>query len=521
MTTETLNKKLADVFASGVGTAGLEVGTDVSLGRSAYTQIPHRMVKKWAARVSTDRKSLANYEAYVARRNGDEYVFVVSPEGPIPASDQPVPSYRGSPGDMSGCYGWVTSGCLYCYSGSLWLRRLDGSNDEAVDVAIDEFHVESPTADDVMAFYAVNVGHIEDESFSAGTRFWIHAARFWAVVSGFVASVKQMEFRVVKDPVSYPDDANEFAVYCVNFRDNAWTSCVARAASWRKTGHAAGGKVVAGFPRRWIEKLNFGPVTDNIASRRQEWQTVTRAFVLATHAASVHNVLALVAPNDINHWASINPSYGLVTHWDIHASVRCRLAPNSQVAGVAMVVDSMVVFKRLVQEGLAPLVASAGQARALREALTTVESFGLQCASHASWFLSGHPLRRQPRPFNQKDPTFAELVGELAVVAREFYPSTPIAKSHALANAAEQLCNPAALGTWRALAREKDRLSAEKAALVYRRMRMGRNDANPTAQFTAGVAIEYNRQLINIAAVVGVTPRAMVAARSGSSVILA
>jgi len=514
MATDALSAILAEVFANGRGAAGLEIGTDPGLPRRQYIQVPRRMVKNWAAKVNPDTRNLVNYEAMRSYLAGREHVFnhpAGSPE-PLRSTDDIIAPYAGSAAAMAGQFGWITSGNLLSHIGHLYLEQEveDTARFETDDVLLDDFYVDAPTVDDVRAFYTVNVGHIDDEAFDEATRLWIHATRYWSVTSGLVATTKQAEWTIVDNPTHYAAGADEFAQFCVGFRENAWTASAARATSWRKTNHATGGTTVTGFPRRWIQKMGFAPRQTDRAQASAAWRVLTNAFYVATHASSVHAVLALMAPTDRNHWACIDPKLGLLPKWDLHTSARIRMTPNTQVAGAAMVTDAFVVLKMLVREGLAPLLVSSGEIQALRSAYDTVETQGICCATYARWFLDGHPDGNEPIEFSQKDPAHAELVGELGIVAKEYYRGTTIAGSLSLENAATQMANEVARNVWQSIGRQKETLSEGQVTTIYARIRGASTAASirGLASDTPDVAIaavrDYNAALDQIAGIVGV-----------------
>jgi len=453
------NATLAAVFQNGRGEAGLEVGTDPGLATSEHIQIPRCLIKPWVARTS------------------------------------PEPKVDGAPDTA------ISAGLIYVHGGKLFKRADDGS----IGPRLYDFQITAPTYDDVRRFVAVNLTHIRDADFDDNTTRWIHATRFWAAVSGFVATTKSNEYIVVDDPTDIPDGVNAIADFIAGYSANSWTASAARATSWRKSNHATGGEIASGFPRRWLQKEGYWPTDRDRAVQQRGARLATSAFYLATHASSVHAVLALMAPTDDDHWACIDPQFGLIPEWDVKESTIIRMVPKTQVAGVSMVTDAVVALRMLVKEGLAPLLESADQYMALATAYRTVEKNGIKAASYAGWFLDGHPNHNPRIPFNQKDLAFAELVGELGVVATKYYSNTSIGESPALDNAAKQMAPDTARQNWTALGRAKRSTAPTDMFRVYGRIKGASTSAavnnilsEDVVQRTAAVT-GYNESLKSMA----------------------
>lgn len=440
--TAAVNAAFERIFTNGVGEAGLEVGLDPGLPTDQYIQIPESMVKRWAARYSA-----ASWETLKAA------ALKLTPPVTLPAT---MAEWGGDYAAQAGRAGWVTSGQLLVQGGSLWHRHVATGKAVKCDV----FHIEPFTADDVRNFVTVNIGHIRDADFSRATQCWIHACRFWSVTAGLVASTKSAEHVTVANPTAIAQGIDDICIFIAGFSANAWTAAAARAASWRKTNHATGGGTVQGFPRRWLNKMGYIEAHADRAAMSAHMRNVTNAFYVATHACSVHSVLALMAPDDKDHWAEVKPEFGLVPKWDIGTSAKIRMIPKTQIAGAAIVVDSIVVLKMAIKEGVAPLIGSLSQVDALVEAYEEVETNGIRCAVYAKWFLEGNWDGFKPVDFNQKDAAFADLAGELAVVGTKYYAGSTIAGSMALQNAASQLGSPDAHASWAALAAQRRQLSS-------------------------------------------------------------
>lgn len=470
---------LTSLFSNGRGEAGLEVGVDPGLSPSEHIRVPRSMVKAWAAKVQIDDDNVQNYisalkaGAVVAASKPKKKTKGKEPAVPAPVVVIPegnkVDAYPGDPAACVNKFGWITSGAIYVQDGYYFVRYTVA--DEDVDVIISEFYLAPHTRADIEGFYAVNQAHIRAGDFSVPQQMWIHAVRFWSVVSGFVDTSTSREFEVVDNPTVPAGGAAEFVQFCIDFRSNAWTACAARAGTWRKTNHATGGDIVSGFARRWLSKMGYMSTSQNREVAARENRNVTSAFYIATHAACVHSVLANMAHADSNHWALVNPRFGMVIDWDIKDSALIRMVPNTQVAGGAMVADAVVVLTMLVKEGLAPLLSSQGESGSLIAAHEQLKEGGIQCATYAKWFLDGHPNGVKPVTFNQKESGFASLIGELGFVAMRYYTGTTIAGSAALQSAAAQMGSDMAGTAWAAIGRHKQTLSSDQVVAAYGALR--------------------------------------------------
>jgi hypothetical protein len=480
--TATLNK----IFANGRGEAGLEVGVDPGLAISEHIRIPRSMVKAWAGKI---KPGTENERAW-RRMTGST---VPAPKGKKKGqSNEPSPSsspsavdireYPGTPGECVHLPGWLTRGDITIVDQTYSVTRVVSG--ESLTVELDEFYVDPFTSDDIRNFWTVNQGHIVAPDFDEATQMWIHAIRFWSVVSGFVVTTHSKEYLVIEDPDEVALGADEFVPFAVDYRSNAWTACAARAGTWRKTNHATGGDIVAGFARRWLSKMGYMPTETNREARVRAEKSVTRAFYIATHAACVHSILANMAHADPNHWARVNPAHGLITSWDIKDSALIRMVPNTQVAGGAMVADAVVVLGMLVKEGLAPMLESVGEVKALVSSYESLRDGGIKCATYAKWFLDGHPKQASFQVFNQKDPAHAALIGELGQVADKYYKGTTIADSAALKSAASQMASTTCADTWAAIGRRKQTLSSEQVVAAYSALR-GASAADAVARLTS------------------------------------
>lgn len=464
---------LAKVFANGRGEVGLEVGADPGLATANYIQIPKCLEKPWVARSDGARAA---------------------------KPDETIEQLRAVDG-------WIHSGTLLVHEGRLWIPKADGTRGREVT----DFRCEKPTYDDVRRFVAANLTHIRDAEFTPEVVKWVHAIRFWSVVSGFVTATKSTEYTIIPDPADIPEAVDDIAQFILSYSGQAWTACAARATSWRKSNHATGGEHATGFPRRWLQKEGQWPTTVDRNQRARAEKLATDAFYVATHPSSVHAVLALMASDDDCHWALINPKYGLIPQWDVRESTKVRISPKTQVAGVSMVTDAMVCLQMLTKEGISPLLTEYSQFTALVQAYNVVEKNGIKVASYANWFLDGHPLKYTRVAFNQKDSRYAALVGELGAAAESYYARTTIGESPSLKNAAMQMCSDSARQTWVQLAKAKKQMNVTAIMRAYGRIRGASaaariSDINSADTAERAVAVTaYNDLLTKIAAAIGVT----------------
>jgi len=475
-----IDRKLAEIFKNGNPEVGLEAGTDQGLSPDDYIRIPRRMLKKWAVKTVVD----GAYDR---------------------TAEDTISTLDGKPG-------WVIAGTgstrewVIVNGGKYYLEAANGATGTGAEFT-DIFH-EPHTADDLRAFIVANTGHISADRLRVEQYWWVHAVRFWSVVSGLVLGSKQTEYTIVPDPTEGLDAANEMAQRVASYQAEALTASAARSASWRKSNHATGGDIATGFPLKWMSKNGHWPmaVDRDTSAQRQ----ATTAFYVATHATCVHNTLAMMAPNDPGHWAKIDPRGGLIMNWEIRDSVKLRMSSMTQVAGTSAVVDSMVCLRALVGEGIAPFLMAAGQFERLQQKEAVVAAGGVRVASYANWFLDGHPDRTVRIAFNQQDAACSDLVGELAIAATVYYAGTTIARSPALANAATNLGSEAARTRWTMLARQK-RMASNEVLLAAYATASGNTAASVLRDLNAtnepdrkAAADEYNRILARAATAAGV-----------------
>lgn len=451
MDTKLFNQKLKAIFSNGHGEVGLEVGTDAGLALDEFIQIPKCMKKPWCAKLDA-----ADFHT----KTGTE----------LPKRIKPF--YEGASClEFMGEVGWVTSGNVQIHNGQKSCQV--NFKNQFYWIKITEFHIDQGTVDDLKAFFSVNVGHIRDLALDVSDLNWVHAIRYWATVAGFVVSTKSNEYTIVDDPESFAAGADDFVKFAINYSSSSWTACAARATSWRKTNHATGGEIASGYPRRWLVKENkFADITDKQQRLKQERQK-TAAFYIATHGSSVHVILSMMAKEDKHHWSEFDPSYGFIQTWDVGQSTTVRMSPADQVAGSAIVVDSLVVLKMLLSEGLVPLLMNIAQINSLIDAYDKVNNNSVACAIYSKWFLDGHPLHHKPVFFSQRDPSFLELAVELAIVAQRYYTGSTISASAALQNISQQATNEMIRTNWASITTSRKDIASNDFVIAVKKLKGG------------------------------------------------
>lgn len=459
-----VNTMLKAIYSNGTGEAGLEVGADPGLTEAEYVAIPMRCLKRFAVHLKNKEDAKIGADgrivAAVPWQAGELHPY--DPNDDFAQVEGAVDWFIVTPpADVEGMSGRQASQRMHFVYFQGDVITYEGR-------AVDDVHVEQADYADLCALAEVNLARLPAGELSDDlTRFAV-ATRIWSVLSGLVTTTKSFEWDIVADPSATSDRAKEIARYAAEHPAQAWTASAARATSWRKTNHCTGGPVAAGFPQRFLAKEGMWASGPDRAANAVAHRASTKAFYLATHAVSVHAALALMLPKDDHHWASICPSAGIIIRWNIHASTMIRMSPRTQVAGSALVVDSVTVIRMLIKEGLAPLLGNLEQAEALRAAFETVESEGMNVAVYARWFFEGAINEPAKVEFSQKDPAFADLVGELAVVATQYYSQSTIAGSASLKNAAAQMADENARNVWTALGAERRRMAPEKILKVAR-----------------------------------------------------
>lgn len=448
MAQNVIANKLAKFFSNGFPQVGLEVGTDAGLDPYHYIHIPRSLAKAWAYREVVEgayERTADDTTATLAGKTG----WTV-----VPATDRNTTAH-------AVCNGGSTSWFVTPYTSHSGTRTV-----------VDAIYVDAHTLDDLKRFILANNGHVQEETVRTEDVRWIHAVRFWGVATGLVVSTKNREYVYVDDPTGDLAEADDIATFVVDFAESALTAAAARATSWRRSSHATGGTPAQGFPQRWLAQNKLWPEGTSTTDTTlvQARNRVTTAFYVATHAIAVHPVLALMAPADEGHWASIDPRWGLTFTWDVLTSTAVRIAPKTQVAGTAMVVDAMVVFKLLLTAGIAPLLESYSEWRTLLAQYKLVEEGGVRVASYAQWFLDGHPGGVVKQSFSQKSSECANLIGELAAAADSYFSRSTIAASPALKNAKTQLATETSKDLWNALARERRAAGQESVVRAYQRV---------------------------------------------------
>lgn len=489
---QSFNTQLGKIFSNGHAEVGLEVGADPGLNFTEYVQVPRSMIKHWCAKIKVNLWNEQHTNMKISKVSD----FSISQSGLINPEE-----YKNKPG-------WVSSGKIRVFNGKFECQY--SHTNQTFWIEIDEFHIEPPTTDDIRAFYSANQGHVKDNDYDQDTLFWVHSNRFWALVGGFILEDKNKEFTYVDNPTSFPADADDFVMFCMKNSSNSWTASAARATSWRRSNHATGGETLQGFPRRWCVKEGYLKTMASKGEQKLHERHITTAYYLSTHASSVHAVLSLMAQTDNAHFAMIDPSCGFIMNWDVGMSTTIRMAPKTQVAGTAVVVDSMVVLRMLISEGLAPLLVNIGQIQALKNAEDTVKQYGICCAVYAKWFLAGHPTNLSPIQFSQRDESFFELAQELSIIGTRYYHGSTISESASLQNISRQSSNEGSKSTWSMLATRKRDVDNNLIVQVVDMVK-GNSVGPMVALLTSGNSdeqasgiMEYNSQLTRIAEIVGV-----------------
>jgi len=512
---DTVNSLLKAIFSNGRGEAGLEVGTDPGLAETEYIQIPLSALKRVAVRLAhkTDRFFDRDGTAHPATdfTADEDYEY-----DPTLGFDQ----FNGKANwqVIEPPQGMAASMARQAYAALPKMTMRSGIMRVGSRI-VSEVRTEDHTFDAICAIIEVNLTAIKAGEFDIDQQNFILSTRVWAIISGLVTTSKSFEWTLVADPATISDRAREAARFTAEHSAQAWTAAAARTTSWRKTNHCTGGPIAGGFPQRFLAKEGMWPSPPDRQAAATAHRLATDMFYIATHAVSVHACLALMVPGDAHHWAELTPAFGIISEWDIHASTRIRMTPRTQVAGTALVVDAVTVLTMLVKEGLAPLVTNLDQLNPLLQAYENVQSDGMGLGVYARWYFEGGPVSWTQSPFSQKDPAFADLIGELAVVGTQYYAASTIAGSASLKNAAGQLADESSRAMWTALGAERRRMVPAKVMRVVRKLKGASAAAAVDKMLDADPGIaeegvdEYNDLLANLSARLNVSaPRTINAA---------
>jgi len=452
-----INAAFTRLFDNGEAEVGLEAGTDPGLAPHEWVAIPKCMIKAWAVRVVGTPENLDLYDK-VAK----DVTRPAKARGKLTG-----PEDAKTVAESQGKYGWAHNGTVVIVRG----RRYLLTPDRSVQIEVDKILQRAPTGEDARNFYTVNKDRVRPTELSDKQQMWAHSLRFWSAVGGFLDSTKSVEYTVVDNPTTADPKGAEFADFATKHMATSYTAIAARAGNWRKSNHATGGEIATGFADRWLRKEELTSTASDPEDRRAENKVVTTMFYVGTHAASVHTALALFAPRDPGHWAEVNPRFGLILNWTVGTSARDRLEGMSQVAGAAMVADSVATLRLLVRQNLSPLLQFHEQIHDLVSEYHNVEKGGVACATYAKWFLDGYPPAGDEAsvasPVMQKETGSTDLMGELAYCAIKFFKNHSLGKSPSLAACAAQLGDPTAETTWSALAAQKKTLSSSQIAAAY------------------------------------------------------
>jgi hypothetical protein len=500
-----INRELAKFFTNGRGEAGLEVGADPGLPFDQRIKIPASMKRRWAYRIASTPPDPIPEEQDLDRLVASDGYEMGSGEGRAIVC-------------LGGAY-FVTSRPSNTQTWQTVRHRLPAVGDapsdleqtQAVARHIDDIRYAPGNLQQIAEFIEVNTAAAAAAAIQNNQLAMVHAARYWGTVAGWVTTSKNTEYEEVATPASISADAWQLAITVAGMPGEAFTACAARGASWRKTNHCTGGDMAQGLPRRWLDKNGHWGSGNDDAQTRAMHRASTSAFYFATHAVSNHGILAALAPTDPGHWSRLNPDYGCIIKWEPGESVTLRIAQMTQVAGAAIVADSVEVLRMVIKERLSPLVNARDNIAALMTAYETVRDGGIAVHVGARWFLDGHPSRNAPQAFSQKDSAHFSLAAELAVVATTYYARTTIGRSMALKNAAEQCSDEQAKSTWTSLASNRAALAAQEVIKAVARIKGAASvgavkDMVSESESKIRTAVgAYNAALRNDATLVGIT----------------
>jgi hypothetical protein len=498
---------VSELFANGKVEVGLEVGQEVGLAREKYIGVPNSFKRAYYVRVYPAVLDAApaglfshipNYQFQDGWAQPKKLADKKDAEGKtVPAAAPPVlkpreiipVAYRwqytqsapttDDPANVPRGWGRVSAdnerAALLLHEGALFItqdadnaRRKSWLKGDAC-ARVFEYWQAPVTKDGLKNFYRLNVDRVRQAGMSQAQVDWVISCRLWSVISGaaFPVVPGDREVTHVPDSPEAVPGAEEWIDNLSKTAPDAFTALVARGTSWKKTNHAVGGTIASGFPQRYLMKMGWwdpaGTTTDK--DRADHRRNMTTAFYDATHAASVHFILAAAAPSDTHHYSFFDGRWGCIVQLEVKESARLRLTPRDQVAGAAIVVDAITVAKMVVKDGFGPLLINGGQMESLADAATTIGegqlALGMRGAVYANWFFSHHPDHVKGQAFSQKDSTFFPLACELAVIATTYYKSSTIGKSMALVNAAAQGSEENIVTNWRALAAQRNRLAGD------------------------------------------------------------
>jgi HAMP domain-containing protein len=462
-----INAALAKFFQNGRGEAGLEVGTDPGLPLNHRIKIPHSMKRRWAFR-QIAYENIAYPATATFQELVDDHDFIVGDgdardivclEGKYYITDAlgAGRQMHGEPFDLAP---------LGTADAHMSVAQRNHAGKAVCDIVF-----EAATLEQIAQFVEVNTPGATDANIPQAHISWVHAARYWGTVAGWVAVYKNDEWEAVANPANITQESWNIAVAVAGMGPEAFTACAARGASWRKTNHCTGGEMAQGLPRRWLDKNGFWGTGNDENQTRALHRSATASFYFATHAIANHAILANLAPADPGHWSRTYADYGYIMKWTPGESVSLRIAGMTQVSGAAIVADSVEVMRMVIKERLSPLVNARDSLDALMAAYETARQGGIAVHSGARWFLDGHPRGKAPENFSQKSAAHFALASELAVIATTYYQRTTIGKSMALRNAADQCSDELAKSTWTSLAANRQALAATEVIKAVARIK--------------------------------------------------
>lgn len=453
---------LSSLSTNGTPEVGLEVGTDQGLPYSAYIRIPESMKRKTIARMIP-----ADFTQYLT----------TLPPAPVGTTRAVRPRA-------------IKASDTYTslHNKAAWFECTEYERSEGKAMSrghvIDALVSEPVTIDMMRDFIAANWDHVNSPPVLDKHRVLVIAVRFWAVVCGLVVEEHNREWVAVENPGNYNNvpDMDAAVREVAGFQQQSLLFAAARAYNWKKTNHATGGSVAAGFVRKVMGDL--WSVSGDAKSRDKANVSITDAFYAATHGVSVHAALATFAPDGNGHWARYSTEYGGMLAAEVGPSIALRMGGRDAVAGTAQVSDPIKVFALMLSEQLTPLLANRHQIPALLSAYERVLQNSMEFHVGAKWFYGNHPKATPLVAFNQKDEQWFQLAAELAVVSQKYYPGHTISASPALKTLAGQ-CVDASIDTqWARLYAERKSAAVDQV-LSALRIIQGASAAKAVADITA------------------------------------
>ncbi|TLD04974.1 uncharacterized protein PgNI_10020 [Pyricularia grisea] len=213
-------------------------------------------------------------------------------------------------------------------------------------------------------------------------------------------------------------------------------------------------------PMRYIRKICSGYMPSDIGLSSLAWSTATRAasscfgsdadavrnaraslaVLIATRAAGVHPILAMLAPEADDHFALMSPRWVIIPYLLVNESTRITMTDSLQVPDTSMVVEAVNMLAVLVAESKVRLVKHGELVKALLHAYINIKINGIGVAPYSSWFLEGHSVGSRPLGFTQVPPVLCSRWGagcRCSSVIRHYNKIPGV-----LRDAEAQLCRP-------------------------------------------------------------------------------